>query len=172
MTSSDDSSDIDLAELERTWMSHELHDGLIQWVVGAKMQAESMHVRSAGGTPVSTDQLHYLVNILSKAVVEGRRLLAGLRPPDLDEADWHIALTSGRRSHELVAPLGSTLRCTTVLVKSTKRNNVAHIELFKSLSAMRFDTPMRRAFAWKQLSKTVKLTSSYETMAKVSMCLR
>ncbi|QDS87568.1 Oxygen sensor histidine kinase NreB [Rosistilla ulvae] len=83
----------ELAELERTWMSHELHDGLMQWVVGAKMQAESLHARSMDGKPPTADQLQYLGTLLSRAVLEGRRLMAGLRPPELDESDWHVALT-------------------------------------------------------------------------------
>ncbi|WP_417745354.1 sensor histidine kinase [Rosistilla oblonga] len=83
----------ELAELERTWMSHELHDGLMQWIVGAKMQSESLYARSMDGKPPTADQLQYLCTLLSRAVLEGRRLMAGLRPPELDESDWHVALT-------------------------------------------------------------------------------
>lgn len=74
-------------------MSHELHDGLMQWVVGAKMQSEALHARSMDGKPPTEDQLQYLCTLLSRALLEGRRLLAGLRPPELDESDWHVALT-------------------------------------------------------------------------------
>ncbi|QDV68230.1 Signal transduction histidine-protein kinase/phosphatase DegS [Rosistilla carotiformis] len=82
----------ELAELERTWMAHELHDGLMQWVVGAKMQAESLQARSMDGKAPTAEQLQYLCTLLSRAVLEGRRLMAGLRPPELDESDWHVAI--------------------------------------------------------------------------------
>ena len=114
--SAHDDSDISLAELERTWVSHELHDGLMQWIVGGKMQVEAMHAKSLDGQHPTTDQLQYLLTLMSKAVVEGRRLLAGLRPPDLDESDWHVAL-----SHwAAIARAGNSARIDLNLDESTR----------------------------------------------------
>ncbi|MEZ6086526.1 MAG: histidine kinase [Pirellulaceae bacterium] len=67
-------SDLSLAEFDRVWLSHELHDGLLQWVIGAKMQVECASCQKQGRTPPTTDQLQYLSTLLARAALEGRRL--------------------------------------------------------------------------------------------------
>ena len=118
----DADSHLELAELERRWMSHELHDGLLQWVVGAKMQSEALHAKSLDGHHPSADQLRYLVDLLSRAMVEGRRLLSGLRPPELDETDWHSALYQWG----IIARAGSSCELNLSLAEETREIADSH----------------------------------------------
>lgn len=92
MPDSSDRSQPDLVEMDRRWVSHELHDGMLQWVIGAKMEAETMHLLAQRGEAASEKQTQYLRDLLSRAMLEGRQLLAGLRPPDLEGSNWHDAV--------------------------------------------------------------------------------
>ncbi len=82
-------SQLQLAEMERDWLSHELHDGLVQWVVGAKLQLEAMHAKSLQHPqPIPPSEIQYVLTMLSNALKESRQLMAGLRSPELEQSDW------------------------------------------------------------------------------------
>jgi signal transduction histidine kinase len=70
-------------ESERQLVAHEIHDGIAQYAVGAKMMAESLQTDPLA-EPIH-DRLGALADVLGKSVDEGRRLIAGLRPLILDD---------------------------------------------------------------------------------------
>jgi len=84
---------LDLQERERKLLAYEIHDGLIQEVVTAKMflegalkKLESQKVLEAAELQRAADDL------LARAIVEGRRMITELRPMIIDEAGIVAAL--------------------------------------------------------------------------------
>ncbi|MFM1904312.1 MAG: Signal transduction histidine-protein kinase/phosphatase DegS [Planctomycetota bacterium] len=74
---------IDIQERERQLVSYEIHDGLAQYLAGAIMHLQAWEV--ALGDHPGMAELHRGVRLLQAAADEARRLISGLRPPDLDE---------------------------------------------------------------------------------------
>jgi len=72
-----------IQERERQLVSYEIHDGLAQYLAGAIMHLQAWEV-ALGDHPGMAD-LHKGVRLLQAAADEARRLISGLRPPDLDE---------------------------------------------------------------------------------------
>jgi len=73
---------IDIQERERQLVSYEIHDGLAQYIAGAIMHFEAQQHAMAGGVP---REMVEGMRLLRAAADESRRLIAGLRPPALDE---------------------------------------------------------------------------------------
>lgn len=70
----------------------ELHDGPVQWMVGAKMQAEAMRRRAAEGQKVEPSKFDALLETLSRDLAEARRMMQGLQGPELVEGRWQQPL--------------------------------------------------------------------------------
>lgn len=70
----------------------ELHDGVVQWIVGAKMQAEALRAHFLAGREITPDAFDALVDSLQRAMAEARRLMHGLHGPDLPDGYWQQAL--------------------------------------------------------------------------------
>ncbi|MBN1911926.1 MAG: sensor histidine kinase [Pirellulales bacterium] len=72
-------------ERDRRLTAYEIHDGLVQHAVAARMYLES--ICQAEGTlgAEATDKLRQATRQLDAAILEARRLIGGLRPPVLDE---------------------------------------------------------------------------------------
>lgn len=87
-------SPADDGELDRFAQSlaGELHDGVVQWIVGAKMQAEAVRARLIAGQPVAPETADLLVDTLQQALREARLLMLGLHSPELSSGHWHTAL--------------------------------------------------------------------------------
>lgn len=68
---------LDQQERERQLVAFDLHDGLVQDLVGAKMMIEAV-ARQVGET--QAESLDKVQHYLSQAIGEGRRLIAELRP--------------------------------------------------------------------------------------------
>ncbi len=77
---------IDFQEAERQLISHDIHDGAVQDVVGAKMLLEAL-TSNLSGTPDSqtTEQFQAIGTALTRAIVDLRRLISELRPLVMDE---------------------------------------------------------------------------------------
>jgi PAS domain S-box-containing protein len=73
---------IDIQERERQLVSYEIHDGLAQYIAGAIMHFEAQQHAMAGSVP---KDFEHGMRLLRAAADESRRLIAGLRPPALDE---------------------------------------------------------------------------------------
>jgi signal transduction histidine kinase len=81
------------------WIGHELHDGLLQWIVSARMQVE------AGLTKVDEDascRKNFLraLSHLEKALAEGRSLIGYLDDQAVGEEDVAVALEKHLRAIE------------------------------------------------------------------------
>jgi PAS domain S-box-containing protein len=74
-----------LHELERKLVVHEIHDGIVQDVVGAKMHFETILRELTSETPRQTVEIERVKKLLTNATAEGRRLISELRPMVLDE---------------------------------------------------------------------------------------
>ena len=73
-------------EEERRRISIELHDGVAQWLVGANYQLQSCQAILAKGNPDGAkDDISKLETTLDKSLKEIRSVIAGLRPPALEE---------------------------------------------------------------------------------------
>ena len=76
---------LDLQERDRKLISHDLHDGLIQDVVGAKMMIEAASVARGPDAAADPELLLKARDLLGKAIAEGRRMISELRPMVIDE---------------------------------------------------------------------------------------
>jgi len=73
---------IELQEQDRRMVAHDIHDGLMQDIVGAHMLVQSV--------PIALDsadesRVNRIAGLLQKAINEGRRLIREMRPMVLDE---------------------------------------------------------------------------------------
>jgi len=73
---------LELQERDRKLISYEIHDGLLQYVVGAKMIVESICQSSDGNARELANTVRQL---LGNAIKDGRAVIAGLRPMVIDE---------------------------------------------------------------------------------------
>jgi signal transduction histidine kinase len=69
-------------EEERKLLAYDLHDGLIQQLVGARFYLSNAHDGS----------IQHGCDALTEAIVEGRRIIEGLRPAALDDLGLTAAL--------------------------------------------------------------------------------
>jgi PAS domain S-box-containing protein len=88
-----------LQDKERKLISHEIHDGLAQLVVGALMQIEAAGAKQTA----SPAHLQQACDILHRAIAESRRLINDLRPMIIDERGIgdsikHLAAEYGKSS--------------------------------------------------------------------------
>ena len=77
---------IEFQDQERELLSYEIHDGLVQYATGALMQLEGIRHQLESGTDAA--QIERVVEILRRAVAEGRRLVNGIHTPVLN--DWGV----------------------------------------------------------------------------------
>lgn len=73
---------LELQERDRKLVSYEIHDGLMQYVVGAKMIVESICQSSDGNARELAKTVRQL---LGNAIKDGRAVIAGLRPMVIDD---------------------------------------------------------------------------------------
>jgi signal transduction histidine kinase len=73
-------------EEERRRISIELHDGVAQWLVGANYQLQSCQaILEKGDLSTAKEDIGKLETTLDKSLKEIRSVIAGLRPPALEE---------------------------------------------------------------------------------------
>lgn len=73
---------LDLHEQERKLIAYEIHDGLVQDLIGGKMLLDAVIDTEVQG---ATPSLHQASQLLRAAINEARRLINGLRPLVIDE---------------------------------------------------------------------------------------
>ncbi|QGJ71162.1 Hypothetical protein PBC10988_28650 [Planctomycetales bacterium 10988] len=76
---------LDLHESERQLFAYEIHDGLAQYVAGAKLRLEGVLKQHPIEDDELRDQCEWSLELLRHSINEARRLITGLRPPILDE---------------------------------------------------------------------------------------
>jgi signal transduction histidine kinase len=75
------------AVVERTRISRELHDGVIQSLIGVEMQLEVTRRQAEGQVPASlTGELKHIQEIIGQEVLNVRDLMQMLKPMDVDAA--------------------------------------------------------------------------------------
>ncbi|MDX1927126.1 MAG: histidine kinase [Pirellulaceae bacterium] len=68
------------------WLAHELHDGLLQWVVGARMQVESALTKLDKDSPAARNLDQAIAHMLN-ALAEGRSLIGFFENQEVGECD-------------------------------------------------------------------------------------
>jgi len=81
---------IDVQENERQTLCHELHDGLIQYAIGAKMLLES--ARDEQNPGLRAERIDSALSCLDRGIAEGRQVIRGVRPAVLDDLGLSAAI--------------------------------------------------------------------------------
>lgn len=79
-------------EEERKLVAYDLHDGLIQQLVGARFYLTNWRDNVPPGMIADESSFRLGCDALSEAIVEGRRIIEGLRPSTLDDLGLEAAL--------------------------------------------------------------------------------
>jgi len=79
-------------EEERKWMAYDLHDDLIQVLVGARLHLNNYLLLQSQDPAAARAALERAVEELQRAIREGRRLIQGLRPTVLDDLGLALAV--------------------------------------------------------------------------------
>ncbi|MBL8145289.1 MAG: sensor histidine kinase [Anaerolineae bacterium] len=83
---------IEAQEEERKLVAYDLHDGLIQQLVGARFYLTNWRASSPPEMAGNESSFQRGCDALSEAIVEGRRIIEGLRPSALDDLGLQAAL--------------------------------------------------------------------------------
>jgi PAS domain S-box-containing protein len=81
---------IEVQENERQTLCHELHDGMMQYAIGAKMLLEAARDESA--SPAQTERLESVLDCLTRGITEGRQVIRGVRSAVLDDLGLAAAI--------------------------------------------------------------------------------
>lgn len=103
-------------DLSGTWLGYELHDGLLQWLVGARMQAESaLANRKAASREELLAALEETHSLMVAAAEEGRELISFLEGFSSSESlDVRYAIANYLQS-TLVTPVGKEFETSLVV---------------------------------------------------------
>ncbi len=97
---------IHVQEEERRMVAYDIHDGLIQRLVGARLQLSNFIAQRRNRETAPAEQsLQRGIEHLSSSIAEGRRLIEGLRPAMLDD----LGLTPALK--ELSEQIASEMQC-------------------------------------------------------------
>lgn len=81
---------IEAQEHEKQMIGHDIHDGLLQYAIGARMLLESL-VRDLPHM-AGADVIDAVLDYLTKGIEEGRQLVRGVRPTVLDDLGLAAAI--------------------------------------------------------------------------------
>lgn len=81
---------IEVQENERQTLCHELHDGMMQYAIGAKMLLEA--ARDESESPAQTARLESVLDCLTRGITEGRQAIRGVRSAVLDDLGLAAAI--------------------------------------------------------------------------------
>ncbi len=135
-------------EEERKLVAYDLHDGLIQQLVGARFYLNTSRDQASPDALSSQKSFKLGCDALSEAIVEGRRIIEGLRPSTLDDlgleaalhelaqsnaqaAGWDLSLELGPLPAEPEKTVGVTLYrvAQEALNNARKHANAHHVSL-------------------------------------------
>lgn len=85
-------------EEERKLVAYDLHDGLIQQLVGARFHFSNCHTLFEDQPPERLNSIQQGCSVLTEAIIEGRRIIEGLRPAALDDLGLAAAIEEIARS--------------------------------------------------------------------------
>lgn len=88
------------------WLAYELHDGLLQWLVGARLGVETAVAKLESDQPLLADHLRMALSSLELALDEGRELIGFLDTLDVIGVHLPDALRSYVNQLELEAERG------------------------------------------------------------------
>ena len=74
---------IEVQENERQTLCHELHDGMMQYAIGAKMLLETAHEEAE--SPAQAERIESALDCLERGIAEGRQVIRGVRSAVLDD---------------------------------------------------------------------------------------
>ena len=77
-------------EAQPEMLCYELHDGLLQYAIGAKMMLESCGDEADAAT--RSGRIGSAINCLERAITEGRQIIRGVRPSVLDDLGLAAAI--------------------------------------------------------------------------------
>ena len=83
---------LESSDHERRLIAYEIHDGLIQDLIGAKMNLDTHGRREDRDPEAAARNLERSLELLSKAISESRHLISGLQPPILEQAGLVAAI--------------------------------------------------------------------------------
>ncbi len=95
---------INAQEEERKLVAYDLHDGLIQYLVGARMHLRSFTALRDTNPQAAEEALEAGMAHLATAISEGRRVIEGLRPTLLD--DMGLAAAIGELTRQMAMAAG------------------------------------------------------------------
>jgi PAS domain S-box-containing protein len=72
-------------ERDRKLVAYEIHDVILQEVIGALMYIDSIHDQDAAMSTASVEALDQARKLLRKCIDGARQMISGLRPPIIDE---------------------------------------------------------------------------------------
>jgi PAS domain S-box-containing protein len=75
---------LELSDHDRELIACDIHDGVIQDMTGALMHLDAARRAVQSGKPEAVEQLKNVMQMLRDGIKEARRLIDGVRPPDLD----------------------------------------------------------------------------------------
>ena len=76
---------LELSDHDRETIACEIHDGVVQEMIGALMQLEATCDAIEKGRSDPLEQLQTVMRLLRDGIREARRLMDGVRPPELDQ---------------------------------------------------------------------------------------
>lgn len=76
---------LEIQERERQMLAHDIHDGFVQYIVGAHMILQSGERQLESQNVAIPESLTTVGDLLQRAIAEGRRLIGELRPMVIDE---------------------------------------------------------------------------------------
>ena len=81
-----------LQEEDRKLLSYEIHDGLVQYLVGSQMTLDAVSDGRNTSQPEVIEQLRWCRDLVAKSIVEARRMISDLRPMIIDEQGIVLAI--------------------------------------------------------------------------------
>lgn len=98
---------IEVQENERQMLCHELHDGMMQYAIAAKMHLEA--IRDSSESNGQRQQFDAVIDCLNRGIDEGRQVIRGVRSAVLDDLGLGAAI---RDLADQMAVLGITVETT------------------------------------------------------------